>query len=97
MACETGAGDGLGLGGGNWRIKSNIDDKNFLISFSYLCMSAGMIFGGVAKTIGLGGAFMMASDGSGAVATGVLAGIPTGPKVAAFGPAELRCGSRVGI
>ena len=39
----------------------------------------------------------MASDGNGAVATGVLAGITAGPTVVAFGPADLRHGSRVGM
>ena len=47
--------------------------------------------------LGFGGAFLMASGGAGAVATGVLAGIPAGPIVVAFDPADIRQGSRVGI
>ena len=39
----------------------------------------------------------MAGGGAGAVTTGVLAGIPAGTTVVAFGPADLWCGSRVGI
>ena len=60
-------------------------------------MSYELVFGGAAETLGFGGAFMMSSGGAGSVATGVLAGIPAGPTVVAFGPADLRRGSRVGI
>ena len=60
-------------------------------------MSAGLIFGGAAKTLGFGGAFLMAGDRAGSVATGVLAVIPAGPIVVAFDPADARRGSRVGI
>ena len=47
--------------------------------------------------LGFAGAFLMANGGAGAVATGVLAGIPAGPIVVAFDPADARRGSRVGI
>ena len=60
-------------------------------------MSAGLIFDGAAETLGFGGAFMMDSGESGAVATGVLASIPAGPTVLVFGPADLGRGSRVWI
>ena len=60
-------------------------------------MSAGLIIGGAAKTLGFGGAFLMAGDRAGSVATGVLAYIPAGPTVVAFGPADLWRGSRVGM
>ena len=40
---------------------------------------------------------MMASGRDGAVATGVLAGIPAGPIVVAVDPADIRQGSRVGF
>ena len=39
----------------------------------------------------------MASGGSGAVATGVLAGIPAGPTVVTFDPSDVGRGIRVGI
>ena len=55
--------------------------KNNLISFSALCLSAGLIFGGAAEMLGFGGAFLMASDGAGAVATRVIAGLPAGSTV----------------
>ena len=97
MSCATGVSYGSGLRGGNYRMKSNIFDNNFLISFSLLCCSARLILGGADETLGFGDAFLMAGGGSGAVATGVLAGIPAGPTVVAFGPADLWSGSWVGI
>ena len=60
-------------------------------------MSDGLILGGAAEKLGFGGAFLIASARSGAVATGVLAGISAGSTVVAFGPANLWSGSRVGI
>ena len=60
-------------------------------------MPAGLIFGGAVETLGFGGAFLMASGGGGAVATGVLAGVPAGPTVVTFGPADLRRGIRFGV
>ena len=57
--------------------------------FSYLGLSAGMILGGAAETLGSGGAFLMASGGSGAVMTGMFAGIPACPTVVSFGPSDL--------
>ena len=86
MAGAAIVSDGLGLGNGNQRIKSKIVENNFLIIFSALYFSAGLIFGGSAKTLRFGGVFVMASGGSGAVATGVLAGIPAGPTVVTFDP-----------
>ena len=71
--------------------------KNNLISFSALCLSAGLIFGGAAETLGSGGAFLVDSGGAGAVATGVFAVISAGPTVVAFDPADVRQGSPVGI
>ena len=71
--------------------------KNSLISFSAWCLSAGLIFGGSAETLGVGGAFLMASGEAGAVATGVFAGIPAGPTLVAFDPSDVRQGSRVVI
>ena len=84
--------DGSGLGNGNLRNESKIFDNIFLIIFSALYFSAGLIFGGSVKTLRFGGAFLMASDGAGAVATRVLACIPAGPTVVGFGPADLWCG-----
>ena len=60
-------------------------------------MPAGLIFGGAVETLGFGGAFLMASGGGGAVATGVLAGIPAGPTEVTFDPDDVGRGSRVGI
>ena len=60
-------------------------------------MSAGLIFGGSAETLGFGGAFLMASGRAGTVTTGALAGIPEGPTVVAFYPANVRRGIQVGI
>ena len=60
-------------------------------------MSAGLIFGGAAETLGFCGAFLMDSGGDGEVATGVLASIPTGTTVVLFDPSDGRRGSRVGI
>ena len=60
-------------------------------------MLAGLVFGGAAKTLVFGGAFLMASGGAGEVATGVLAGISSGPTIVAVDPADVRRGSWVGI
>ena len=60
-------------------------------------MSAGLIFAGAAETIGFVGVFLMASGRAGEVVPGVIAGIPAGPTEVAFGPANLRRGSQVGI
>ena len=60
-------------------------------------MSAGLILGGAAETLGSGGAFMMAGGRVGAVATGVLAGVPACPIVVTFYPSDLWLGSLFGI
>ena len=60
-------------------------------------MSARLVFGGSAKTLGFGGAFLMVSGGDRAVTTGVLVFLPAGSTVVAVDPADVRRGSRVGI
>ena len=96
ISSAAGVIDGSGLGGGNYRVESKIVENNFLISFSALFFSWAGFFGS-AKTLGFGGAFLMASGRSGAFAAGVLAGIPAGPTVVTFDPADVRLGSRVGV
>ena len=54
-----------------------------------------MILGGSDKTLGSGGAFLMAGGGAGSVATGMITGIPARPTVVAFVPADLWRGRRV--
>ena len=60
-------------------------------------MSAGLIFGGDAETLGFDCAFLMASIGDGEVATGVLADIPVGPTVVDFDPSDVKQGSWIEI